>query len=44
MKQAVLLAAGPISHPEQLTVPEEAFLVCADAGYRYAQALGRNRT
>ena len=41
MKQAVLLAAGPIFHPEQLTVPEEAFLVCADAGYRYAQALGR---
>lgn len=41
MKQAVLLAAGPISHPEQLTVPEKAFLVCADAGYRYAQALGR---
>ena len=41
MKQAVLLAAGPISHPEQLTVPEEAFLVCADAGYRYAQALGQ---
>lgn len=41
MKQAVLLAAGPIPHPEQLSVPEDAFLVCADAGYRYAQALGR---
>lgn len=41
MKQAVLLAAGPISHPEQLNIPGDAFLVCADAGYRHAQALGR---
>lgn len=41
MKQAVLLAAGPILHPESLNIPPEAFLVCADGGYRYAQALGR---
>ena len=41
MKQAVLLAAGPIPHPENLEIPQDAFLACADAGYRYAQALGR---
>lgn len=41
MKQAVLLAAGPISSPEALQIPKDAFLVCADGGYRYAQALGR---
>lgn len=41
MKQAVLLAAGPIPRPETLHIPQNAFLVCADAGYRYAQALGR---
>lgn len=41
MKQAVLLAAGPIPHPENLEIPQDAFLACADAGYRYAQVLGR---
>ncbi len=43
MKQAVIFCAGELGNPSiyhQLPIKEDALLVCADGGYRYAKALG----
>ncbi|MBE7041950.1 MAG: thiamine diphosphokinase [Ruminococcaceae bacterium] len=43
MRQAVIFCAGELEHPEfyfQLPIKKDALIVCADGGYRHAQALG----
>lgn len=43
MRQAVIFCSGELEHPEfyfQLPIREDALIVCADGGYRHAEALG----